>query len=100
VIVAELPKALRKTAEEELRARTIEYQSDFARSYVAQGKAEGLVEGKAEGKAEDVLTVLGARGIEATPAQQAQIRQCTDLSLLDGWLRRAVTASSADDIFA
>jgi hypothetical protein len=108
VIVAELPKALRKTAEEELRARTIEYQSDFARSYVAQGKAEGkaegLAEGKAEGlaegKAEDVLTVLRARGIKATPAQQAEINQCTDLSLLDAWLRRAVTANSADDIFA
>jgi hypothetical protein len=51
-------------------------------------------------KAEDVLTVLGARGIEAAPAQQAQIRQCTDLSLLDAWLQRAVTANSADDIFA
>jgi hypothetical protein len=116
VIVAELPKALRKTAEEELRARTIEYQSDFARSYVAQGKAEGLAEGKAEGlaegkaegkaeglaegKAEGVLTVLGARGIRATPAQQARIRQCTDLSQLDTWLRQAVTANSADDIFA
>jgi hypothetical protein len=99
VIVAELPKALRKTAEEELRARTIEYQSDFARSYVAQGRAEGRAEGLTEGKAEDVLTVLGARGIKATPAQQARIRQCTDLSQLDAWLRRAVTANSADDIF-
>jgi hypothetical protein len=90
--VAELPKALRTTAEEELRARTIEYQSDFAKSYVAQGKAEV--------KAEGVLTVLGARGIGTTPAQQARIRQCTDLSQLDAWLRRAVTANSADDIFA
>jgi predicted transposase YdaD len=29
-----------------------EFQSEFARRYVAQGKAEGKVEGKAEGKAE------------------------------------------------
>jgi hypothetical protein len=102
VIVAELPKVLRKTAEEELRARTIEYQSDFARSYVAQGKAEGLAEGKAEGlaegKAEGVLTVLGARGIEATPAQQALIRQCTDLyqvRLYTAWYRYVTLAMLA-----
>ncbi|MCW2935120.1 MAG: hypothetical protein JWM19_6082 [Actinomycetia bacterium] len=54
-MATELPKALRKTAEEELRARTIEYQSGFARSYVAQGKAEGKAEGLAEGRADESL---------------------------------------------
>jgi hypothetical protein len=33
-------------------ARKYEYQSDFARQYVAQGRAEGVAEGKAEGRAE------------------------------------------------
>jgi hypothetical protein len=100
VIVAELPKALRKIAEEELRAKTIEYGSDFARSYHAQGKAEGRAEGKAEGEAEAVLAVLAARGIAVTPDQESRIKRCTDLDQLGSWLRRAVTAESADQVLA
>jgi hypothetical protein len=96
VIVAELPKALRKTAEEELRAKTIEYGSDFAKSDHAKGKAEG----KAEGEAEAVLAVLATRGIEVTPDQESRIKRCTDLEQLGSWLRRAVTAESADQVLA
>ncbi len=106
--MTELPKALRSTAEEELRARTIEYGSDFAKSYFAQGKAEGKAEGeaegeikgKAEGKAEAVLAVLKARGIEITPSRQAFIKRCTSLTDLEKWLQRAATANSADEVFA
>jgi hypothetical protein len=104
VIVAELPKRLRKTAEEELRARTIEYGSDFARAHHAQGKAEGLAEGEARGEAKGeakaVLAVLNARGIEITRSQATRIRRCTSLAKLDMWLERAATAKSADEIFA
>jgi hypothetical protein len=92
VILAELPRALRKTAEEELRAKTIEYGSDFARSYHAKGKAEG--------EAEAVLAVLATRGVEVTPDQESRIKRCTDLDQLGRWLRRAVTAESADQVFA
>jgi hypothetical protein len=103
VIVAELPKALRKTAEEELRAKTVEYKSDFARSYYAQGEAKGKAEGKAEGEAEgeakSILAVLVARGIAVTPDQESQVKRCTDLDQLDKWLRRAATAESADQVF-
>jgi hypothetical protein len=104
VILAELPKALRSIAEEELRARTIEYGSDFARSYHAQGKAEGKAEGEAEGEARGeakaVLAVLKARGIQVTPGQQALVERCTSLTELDKWLERAGTVSSADEVFA
>jgi hypothetical protein len=100
VIVTELPMALRKMAEEELRAKTREYGSDFAKSYHAQGKREGREEGRAEGEAKSVLTVLATRGIEVTPDQESRIRQCTDLEQLSSWLRRAVTAESADQVLA
>jgi len=108
VIVAELPKRLRKTAEEELRARTIEYGSDFAKAYFAQGKAEGEAEGEArgevrgeaKGKAAALLAVLKARGIEITPARKTLIERCTSLAKLDRWLERAATASTANEIFA
>ena len=43
-----------------------EYQSDFAKKYVAQGHAEGLTEGLTRGRIEEaaraVLTVLRVRG--------------------------------------
>jgi hypothetical protein len=100
VILTELPKALRSIAEEELRARTIEYGSDFAKSYHAQGKAEGEAEGEARGEAKAVLTVLKARGIVITPSQQALVKGCTSLAELDRWLERAGTANSADEVFA
>lgn len=100
VILAELPKALRSIAEEELRARTIEYGSDFAKSYHAQGKAEGEAEGEVKGEAKAVLTVLKARGIQITPSQQALVKGCTSLAELDKWLERAGTANSADEVFA
>lgn len=39
----------------------LEYQSDFARKYVAQGRAEGRAEGKMEGRTEIILQQLERR---------------------------------------
>jgi hypothetical protein len=99
VIVAELPKALRKTAEEELRARTIELATDFAKFHHAQGEAEGEAKGEAKGRAQAVLAVLAARRIEVGADLRAKIAGCTDLVQLDQWLRRAATAVSAAEVF-
>ncbi|GAB3206907.1 hypothetical protein ACQEU5_10580 [Marinactinospora thermotolerans] len=66
---------------------THEYQSDFARKYVAEGKAES------------VLAVLSARDIPVTDEARQRITTCTDLDLLDTWLRRAATAHTTHDIF-
>lgn len=73
-----------------------EFQSEFARKYVAVGKAEG----KAEGEAQAVLAVLEARGLAVTAEQRERITACTDLAVLEGWIRHAVTAGSVDDLFA
>jgi hypothetical protein len=103
VIMAELPKALRKTAEAELRSGTIEYRSDFAKRYFAQGEAQGEARGEARGEvrgeAKAVLAVLEARKIEVTPDARAQILGCSDLAQLDAWVRRAATADSVDELF-
>lgn len=77
-----------------------EYQSDFAKKYVAQGRAEGEAKGKAEGKAEGILRVLEARQLAVTEAQRERILACADLAVLDSWLVRAVTAASTDDVLA
>jgi hypothetical protein len=45
-----------------------------------------------------VLTVLDARGVEVPTAVREQILACTDLAQLDVWLRRAATATTAEDV--
>jgi hypothetical protein len=90
LIHASLTAATRAELEEMMASGNYEYQSDFARKYVAEGKAEG--------KAEAVLGVLAARGVEVTPEESARVLACTDLAVLDRWLQRAATATSASQV--
>jgi hypothetical protein len=55
-------------------------------------------EGKAEGKAEAVLAVLEARGVALDADARKQILSCSDLPVLDGWLRQATSATSVREI--
>jgi len=71
-----------------------EYQSDFARRYVAQGRAEG----EAAGLARALLAVLTARGLDVSEDVRTRIAACADLGRLDAWLARAVTAASAAEV--
>ncbi|MGH3614289.1 MAG: hypothetical protein ACRDRK_17210 [Pseudonocardia sp.] len=96
VVLAALPVAARRYLEALMTTRTYEYQSDFVRRYVFQGRAEG----RAEGKAVAVLTILDARGIDVPEDARTRITGCFDLDQLDTWVRRAVTANSIHDLFA
>jgi hypothetical protein len=79
-----------------------EYQSDFAKRYVAegltQGRAEGLTEGLTKGRAEEaaraVLTVLRVRGLGVSDAIRERILAQKDLERLERWLERAAVATS------
>ncbi len=89
-----------------------EYQSEFARKYVAQGRAEGEAKGKAEGKAEGeakgkaegkadaLLAVLAARALPLSEEQRQRILACRDLVQLDRWIARAVSVTTAAELFA
>ena len=57
-------------------------------------------EAEARGRAESVLVVLEARGIAVTDEQRQEILGCRDLDRLNGWLRRAALAASADELMA
>jgi hypothetical protein len=74
---------------------TYEWQSDFARKYVAEGEARG----EAKGEAKALLMVLDSRGIELSAEQRDRIASCTDLDELDHWLNRAAAVASADELF-
>ena len=86
-----LSEAARTALEELMDLRNYEFQSDFARKYVAQGRAAG--------KAEDILTILEERGIPIQTDERERILGTTELEVLNAWVRRAVTVSSAEDLF-
>ena len=67
-----------------------EYQSDFAKKYVAEGRAEGLTEATASA----VLTVLQGRGLTVSDAVRERILSQKDPERLKLWLKRAVVATS------
>ncbi|HEX4960206.1 MAG TPA: hypothetical protein VF173_05160 [Thermoanaerobaculia bacterium] len=67
-----------------------EYQSDFAKKYVAQGRAEG----RAEEAARNLLTVLRVRGIAVPDAVRERILAQKDPELLERWLEKAAVAAS------
>jgi tetratricopeptide (TPR) repeat protein len=126
LVLASVDEAARAILEALMASGNYEYQSDFARRYVAQGKAEGIAEGKAEGIAEGkaegiaegkaegiaegkaagraeggahaIFAVLAARGLDVPDEVRARITACTELARLDACLARAVTASSAAEV--
>lgn len=96
LVLAVLPAAARSYLEALMTTKLREYQSDFVRKYVHQGRAEG----RAEAKVDAVLAVLDARGLAVDHGDRARITATTDLELLDTWVRRAVVVGSAAELFA
>jgi hypothetical protein len=98
LILASVHEAARAILEAVMASGSYEYQSDFARRYVAEGKAEGKAEGEVEGRAHALFAVLAARRIEVPNDLRQRIASCSDLALLDLWLARAATAESSADV--
>ena len=71
-----------------------EYQSDFAKKYVAQGRNEGRAEGRAEEAARNLLTVFRVRGIAVPDAVRERILAQKDPEQLERWLEKAAVAAS------
>ena len=87
-----------------------EFQSDFAKKYVAQGRTEGLTEGltkgltegfskgRTEGRTEEaaraVLTVLRVRGLAVPDEVRERILAQKDPERLERWLEKAAVAAS------
>ena len=75
-----------------------EYQSDFAKKYIAQGRDEGRDEGRVEGEARALLTVLQARGIAVPEGARERILAQKDPERLERWLYKAATAPSLAEV--
>jgi hypothetical protein len=87
-----LNEAARRALEETMKG--YEYQSDFAKKYVAQGLTKGLTRGRTEEAARNLLTVLRVRGFAVPDAVRERILTQKDPERLELWLERAVVASS------
>jgi hypothetical protein len=96
--------ALNEPARRALEAmmKGYEYQSDFAKKYVAQGRAEGKAKGELKGEASAtaraVLTVLRVRGIAVPDAARERILAQNDPARLESWLEKAALAASVDEV--
>ena len=67
-----------------------EYQSDFAKKYVAQGRTEEA--------ARNLLTVLRARGLAVPDAVRERILAQKDTERLERWLEKAAVATSVSAV--
>ncbi|MEM9488672.1 MAG: hypothetical protein AAGC55_05980 [Myxococcota bacterium] len=94
-----LSEAARRAVESLMELGNYEYQSDFAKRYVAKGRAEGLAEGEAKGRAEGLLVLLEARGFAIPEALRRRILTTRELDVLDRWYRRAARATELAEIF-
>ena len=52
-----------------------------------------------KGKATAVLRVLEQRGMAVSDVQRARILECADADALDHWLDKALTVTTADELF-
>jgi hypothetical protein len=87
LVLASANAGARAVLEALMMSKNYQYQSDFAKRYVAKGRAEA------------VLQVLATRGIPVPPDVRDRIAQCTDDATLVSWLDRAVTVTSVSELF-
>ncbi len=71
-----------------------EYQSDFAKKYVA----EGLTQGRTQEAARNLLSVLRVRGITVPDGVRERILAEADPERLERWLEKAVVAASVNEV--
>jgi hypothetical protein len=71
----------------------------FRDTFVDRLLAEGEAKGEAKGEARTILRVLAARGLEAPADVRERVLSCTDVSQLDIWADKAVTAASLEEVF-
>ncbi|WP_437854666.1 hypothetical protein [Sorangium sp. So ce363] len=99
LVLSSLNAAARRRLEAMMKSG-YQFQSEFARGYVAKGRQEGRKEGILEAKAHDVLAFLEARGLEVPAEVRERVLASTDLDELDRWIRRAAVISDARELLA
>lgn len=76
----------------------MQWAQSFVELSEQRGRDEGYRAGEARGEAKALLTVLRARGVEIPPDLEQRILGCSDVEVLESWLRRAATATTAAEV--
>jgi hypothetical protein len=106
LVFASLSQAARK-ALQAMDPAKYEYQSSFAKRYVAKGRAKGRAEGEAKGeakgeargRAEMVLKLLTLKFGALTPSTKKRVASASALEL-DGIAERVLSAKTLREVFA
>jgi hypothetical protein len=84
----------------ELWRNLVAVDLSFYKSWLSEEiRDEGRTQGRAQGRAEDILRILGRRGLDVSDADRERIASCNDLDTLGRWFDRAITAPSTEEIF-
>jgi len=76
-------------------ARALEAKENPA---IVEMKRDSEARGEALGHARSLLTILDERGLSLSDATRARILATSDSETLVRWLRKAITASSINDV--
>jgi hypothetical protein len=100
LVLISLPKNILGVLEATMNSLGYEYQSDFARRYVEQGRAEGRIEGRIEGRADGrvelVLKQLAVRFGPLNEAVRTYVHNMQDTQL-DALAERILTAQTLEE---
>ncbi len=100
LVLTSLSEAARATLEA-MMLQGYEYQSEFARRYLAQGRQEGRQEGVEIGQLQGqcaMLIRLAEKRFGSLPPEVRARLEAADLTTTDRWLDRLLTASSLDEL--
>lgn len=95
LVLASLSEAARKELKTMDPAK-YEYQSDFAKHYVAQGRLEGKAEGELRGRAELIIRLLNLRFGPPPPGALSRIGTAS-IEELDAIGERLLTAQTLEE---
>jgi hypothetical protein len=89
--------------EEMMQTGRYEFQTEFARKYVALGRSQGREEGREEGSVDSLRRTLARQlavkfGPEALAPVQARV-DTAGVETLEQWLERIITAATIDGVF-
>lgn len=95
LVLSSLSEAARKVLQENMRADGWEYRSDFAKHYVAEGRAEGL----AQGRVALVMRLLASRFGALSEGVTEKLKS-SSIEELDAIADRLLTAATLQETLA
>lgn len=71
-----------------------------AQQFFSDSQRKSFDRGQLQGQAKTIVAVLEARELAISDEQRQRILECSDVSELDRWVRKAVTVKTTDELFA